>query len=76
MIAATNAIRSGTGGPPSLEKFALEKALWQHLGLHWDDLAGRPWREVEDYVLYLQLITREEQAAQQQGQAGRASGRG
>lgn len=52
----------GTAGPPSLSTFLLEQQLWQRLGLRREDLAGRPAREVEDYLLFIQLISREEQA--------------
>jgi hypothetical protein len=52
----------GTAGPESLGTFSLEAQLWQRLGLHLADLEGRPWREVEDYFTYIELIVREEQA--------------
>jgi hypothetical protein len=52
----------GSQGPPSLSMFCLEAELWKRLGLHLSDLESRPWREVEDYFTYLELITREEQA--------------
>lgn len=61
----------GTSGPSSLGTFALEAQLWQRLGLHLADLDARPWREVEDYLLYLQLIDREEQAQRARAGAGR-----
>lgn len=59
----------GTPGPPSLGSFVLEQQLWQRLGRHVEDFHDRPWREFEDYLLYIQLIVREEQA-----QARRSSG--
>lgn len=62
----------GTAGPPSLASFSLEQQLWQRLGLHARDLEDRPWREVEDYLLFIQLIVREEQA-QARRSAGGAS---
>jgi hypothetical protein len=45
--------------------------MWQRLGLRRQDLETRPWREVEDYLLYIQLITREEQAQQRRANSGR-----
>ena len=61
----------GSSGPPSWSSFTLEVALWQRMGLHLADLECRPWREVEDYLLYLQLIDREDAAAQARAGAGR-----
>lgn len=67
------AIRNGTSGPPSLNKFALEQQFWQRLGHHLDSrpLSERPWREVEDYVLFVQLICREEEAERRRRDSGR-----
>jgi hypothetical protein len=42
----------------------MEQELWKRLGLRREDLADRPHREVADYLLFIQLINREEQAAQ------------
>lgn len=53
----------GTPGPDSLGTFSIEAELWKRLGLHLSDLEARPWREVEDYFTYLELIAREEQMA-------------
>lgn len=61
----------GSGGPPSWGSFTLEIALWQRMGLHLADLESRPWREVEDYLVYLQLIDREEAEAQARAEARR-----
>jgi hypothetical protein len=36
--------------------------MWKRLGLRREDLLRRPAREVEDYILYIKLIIREEQA--------------
>lgn len=52
----------GTEGPPSLATFSLEQQLWQRLGRHVEDFDARPWREFDDYLLYIQLIARQEQA--------------
>lgn len=54
-----------------MSTFLLEQQLWQRLGLRREDLLSRPAREVEDYVLFIQLIVREEQA-QQRRAASRA----
>lgn len=61
----------GTEGPPSLSTFWAEQQLWQRLGLRREDLERRPAREVEDYLLYIQLIAREEQAQQRRQSHGR-----
>lgn len=61
----------GTEGPPSLSTFWAEQQLWQRLGLRREDLEQRPAREVEDYLLYIQLIAREEQAQQRRQSHGR-----
>jgi hypothetical protein len=42
----------------------MEQELWKRLGLRRDDLLNRPAREVSDYLLYIQLINREEQRRQ------------
>jgi len=34
-------------------------------------MSERPWREVEDYVLYIQLICREEEAQRRRQNRGR-----
>lgn len=49
----------------------MERELWQQLGLRREDLANRPAREVEEYILFIQLIEREKQARQQRSQRGR-----
>lgn len=61
----------GTQGPESLSTFSLEAELWKRLGLHLADLEHRPWREVEDYFTYLELITREEQIAARRANGSR-----
>lgn len=61
----------GTEGPPSLGTFWAEQQLWQRLGLRREDLERRPAREVEDYLLYIQLSAREEQAQQRRQSHGR-----
>lgn len=59
----------GSAGPPSLGRFSLEHQLWTRLGLRREDLARRPWREVEEYITYIELIVREEQAQARRGSA-------
>lgn len=54
-----------------MSTFLLERELWKQLGLKREDLVDRPQREVEDYLLYIELICREEQA-----QNRRANSRG
>jgi hypothetical protein len=44
--------------------FLVERELWKQLGLRREDLIDRPQREVEDYLLYIELICREERKAQ------------
>lgn len=51
----------------------MEKEFWQRLGLRREDLAGRPSREVEDYLLIISLEIREESA--KMAQTGGVSGR-
>jgi hypothetical protein len=36
-----------------------------------EDLNDLPWREAEDYLLYIQLISREEAAQQRRVSSGR-----
>lgn len=58
------AIRMGTQGPPSLNTFLLRRKFWQELGMRGDDILALSAQEIEDYVLFFQLIQREEQARQ------------
>jgi hypothetical protein len=52
----------------------LEQQLWQRLGIHLADLETRPWREVEEYLLYIELIVSEEQAQQAAARRSRGAG--
>jgi hypothetical protein len=52
----------GTSGPPVLQRFLLERELWQQLGLTREAIAARPHKELADYLLIIQMIQREEQA--------------
>jgi hypothetical protein len=64
----------GTPGPPSLEKFKVEQQLWQRLGTNWAEFRQRPRKEVEEYLIYIQLICREEQMDRDRP-AGKPQGR-
>lgn len=61
----------GSEGPPSLSSFALETEFWKRLGLRREDIQKRPAREIEEYLLYMQIIIQEEQAAQRRQSSGR-----
>lgn len=50
----------GTAAPEVLHDFLVEQEFWQRLGLTREALRHRPWREVDDYALIIQLIKREE----------------
>jgi hypothetical protein len=52
----------GTSGPPALQKFLLERELWQQLGLTREAIAARPHKELVDYLKIIEMIQREEQA--------------
>jgi hypothetical protein len=67
-----SAIRSGSPGPASLQKFRLEHQLYQRLGMKLDDLLDRPVQEVHDYIMFIEMICREENY--QASQAGRKGG--
>lgn len=67
-----SAIRSGSPGPESLQKFRLEHQLHERLGITLDDLLKRPVQEVTDYLHFIELICREEHY--QATQAGRKGG--
>lgn len=57
---ASAAIKMGTQGPPSLHEFWLRKELHSQLGMTLEEFQALPWRTAEEYITYLQLITREE----------------
>ena len=52
----------GAAGPAILQRFLLERELWQQLGLTREAIASRPHKELADYALIIQMIRREEQA--------------
>lgn len=58
--------------PPTLVTFWLRQQLWKRAGLKLEDLDSLPWREVEDYILYIQLICREEEAQQRKAKSKNA----
>ena len=51
----------------------LRRELWQQLGMHPEDLDLMPWREAEEFITYLELSKRQEQAPA--GAGGAVSGR-
>ena len=57
----------GARGPEILQKFLLERELWQQLGLTREAIASRPHKEIQDYLLIVQMIQREEQARAKRG---------
>jgi hypothetical protein len=48
----------------------MERELWKHLGLTREAILTRPAREIEDYLLYIQMIAREEQEQQRRQNRG------
>jgi hypothetical protein len=51
----------GTEGPPELTQFLTERAFHAELG--WTDgipLGDRPWRQVQEYALFISMLRREE----------------
>ena len=71
------AVLSGTGeaNHPSLKKFIAEANLYKHVGLNFNDLRDRPYREVLDYVTIASMITAEDnrQARQQAAESNKGS---
>lgn len=63
-----------TSVPLSFAKYVLEKELWARLGLHYDEFMDRPAREVEQYLVYLQLINREEERLRAEQSGGSRHG--
>jgi hypothetical protein len=59
----------GTAGPPTFSMFLLRKELREQLGMSLEEFRQLPWQEAEDYILFMQMIRREE--AHRQGQQGR-----
>lgn len=51
----------GSAGPPSLSTFLIRREFWQQLGMREADIMELPAQEVEDYILFIQLINREQQ---------------
>jgi hypothetical protein len=50
----------GTPGPPSFSTFLLRRELKEQLGMSLEEFRALPWPEAEDYLLYMQMIRREE----------------
>lgn len=71
LMSLTAAIRSGSGGPPVLGRFSLEQQIYKRLGQTWDQFKQRPYQEVQDYLLIIQLICREEEAQNRRRSRGR-----
>lgn len=44
---------------PSLQKFLIESALYEHVGLNFETLKHRPLREVLDYTTIVNIIVNE-----------------
>lgn len=61
----------GTAGPPSLSTFLLRRELFKQLGMTLEQFRELPWQEAEDYILFIQLIQREEAHRNSQGSKGR-----
>jgi len=64
------AISQETSGPPILSQFARERLWWTELGLRREELALRPWREIQEYELIFTLVAREQK--RKENAAGRA----
>lgn len=53
----------GSAPPPELEQFVIDREMFRELG--WTDgipSGERPWRQVDDYMLFISMYRREEQA--------------
>jgi hypothetical protein len=61
----------GTAGPASLSTFWIRQQFWQRLGMTRADIEALPARELEDYLVYIQLITRQENEQQRRANSGR-----
>lgn len=65
------AIRMGTAGPPSLSAFLLRREFWKQLGMRGEDIEKLSAQEVDDYILFFQLIHREEEERARRASSGR-----
>lgn len=54
---------------PSLQKFLLERSLYEHVGLNFDSIRTRPMREIIDYITIVNLIENERGRARAQEEA-------
>jgi len=64
-------VRTGKTSLESLGRFWLRQQVWKRLGLTLEQLLELPWPEVEDYLVFIQLTNREEEAANRRANSGR-----
>lgn len=57
----------GSEGPPSFSTFLLRRELHEQLGMSLEEFRELPWREAEEYIIYLQMIRREENERRRRG---------
>jgi len=64
-------------GFPTLQKFLIESALFEHVGLNFDDLKNRPVQEAIDYVTIIDAISQEQarQRAKQEAESNKGARR-
>ena len=60
---------------PSLNKFLIESAIYEQVGLNFEDLKNRPLQEVVDYVTIVNLITNEKARQQAKAEAQANNGK-
>ena len=61
LVKAQGAILRGGPAPDSLMDFAMEVQFWERLGLRAEDLDRMPWRKVQEYSTYIELLLQKEQ---------------
>jgi hypothetical protein len=64
-------VRTGKTDLDSLGRFWLRQQVWKRLGLTLEQFLELPWPEVEDYLVFIQLTNREEEAANRRANSGR-----
>lgn len=57
----------GTSGPPTFSTFLLRRELKDQIGMTLDEFRQLPWIEAEDYIVYMQMIRREENERRRRG---------
>lgn len=57
----------GTSGPPTFSTFLLRRELKDQIGMTLDEFRQLPWQEAEDYIVYMQMIRREEDGRRRRG---------